>query len=202
MVAGTMVWSSVPASAHERRTVGRYQFVVGWGDEPAYSTFKNSVQLSLSERGGDPVTDLGDTLKVEVSFGDQTTTLALEPSFVVGVFGEPGDYRAWLTPTRPGSYTFHFTGTIKGARVDQRFTCGEETFDCITDVAEIQFPAKDPSTAQIAERLDRELPRTDQKIAAVRNDASTAQVLGIIGIALGALGVIAGLVAMRRKARP
>ncbi len=42
-----------PASAHEMRQVGKYQFTVGWGDEPAYSGLRNSVQLILA-KGGKP----------------------------------------------------------------------------------------------------------------------------------------------------
>lgn len=46
------------ASAHEERATGGFRFVVGWGDEPAYTGFKNSVQVTVSEAdGGAPVTD-------------------------------------------------------------------------------------------------------------------------------------------------
>jgi hypothetical protein len=38
-----------PAAAHEARTVGKYHFVVGFGDEPAYAGEKNSVQLILAD---------------------------------------------------------------------------------------------------------------------------------------------------------
>src|SRR5436190_1177126 len=103
-----------PASAHEEREVGRYRFAVGFGSEPAYTGQEHSVQLLLHDASDHPVTDLTDTLKVEVSYGGQSMTLALEPFFEVGEFGIPGDYRAWFFPTQPGDYTFHFTGSIKG----------------------------------------------------------------------------------------
>ena len=68
---------------------------------------------------GDTHPDLGDTLKVEVSFGDQTQEFPIEPFFDEEEgFGIPGDYRAWLIPTRAGTYSFHFTGTIDGEDVD------------------------------------------------------------------------------------
>lgn len=200
-VVAFMLLTAPPASAHERRKVGRYNFVVGWGDEPAYSGFKNSVQLILSDAAEKPVTDLGDTLKVEVTFGDQTKTLTIEPAFLVGVFGQPGDYRAWITPTRAGDYTFRFTGTIKGQKIDQRFACGEETFDCITDVSEIEFPADDPATGELKERLDREIPRLTASVADTDDQAGLATLLGIIGTALGALGLIALGIVGRRALR-
>src|SRR5690349_11456021 len=99
--------AAAPAFAHEVRKVGKYEFTVGWGDEPAYAGFKNSVQLLLHDAAGKPVNNLGDTLKVEVIYQGQTESLPLESNFDpdAGV-GTPGDYRAWLIPTRPGDYTF------------------------------------------------------------------------------------------------
>lgn len=59
------------ADAHERRIVGNLQFVVGWAEEPPIAGFKNAVQLFLRDASGHPVRDLGDALRVEVTFGDQ-----------------------------------------------------------------------------------------------------------------------------------
>jgi hypothetical protein len=188
-----------PALAHEEREVGRWSFVVGWGDEPAYAGFKNSVLLLLSDSVGKAVTDLGDTLRVEVSLGAEKTTLVLEPNFEVGEFGTPGDYRAWVIPTRPGSYSFRFLGTIKGDKIDATFSCSEGTFDCVKGAEEAQFPAKDPTAAQIADRLDRELPRADRKIASVVDDADSARLLGIIAIVLGGLGLVTAVAALARR---
>jgi hypothetical protein len=188
-----------PALAHEEREIGRWRFVVGWGDEPAYAGFKNGVLLLLSNSAGTAVTDLGDTLKVEVSLGSEKTTLVLEPNFEVGEFGTPGDYRAWVIPTRPGSYSFHFLGTIKGDKIDATFSCSEGTFDCVKGADEAQFPAKDPTAAQIADRLDREFPRAARKIASVVDDADSARLLGIIGIAVGGLGLATAVAALARR---
>jgi hypothetical protein len=172
-----------PASAHERRTVGdQWQFVVGWGDEPAYSGFKNSVQLILSGMDEQPVVDLGETLDVEIIFGDEKRKLKMEPAFRVGSFGRPGDYRAYITPTRPGTYTFRFVGTIKDTKIDESFTSGEETFDGITDTGDIQFPARDPSNAQLATRLDRQFDRLDGDLGSVRAFALVGLALGLVAL--------------------
>jgi hypothetical protein len=191
--------TAAPALAHERRTVGGYQFVVGWGDEPAYSSFKNSIQVTLSEaNGGAPVTDLGDTLKVEVTKGSDRATLPLVANFRVGAFGTPGDYRAWLTPTRPGTYTFHFTGTVRGQSVDETFTSSKTTFNDVEDVATSEFPAKDPSTGELATRLDREVPRLERQAASAGDDARR---LAVVGVIVGAIGVVVGAAALAIGAR-
>ena len=191
-----------PASAHEERTVGKYHFAVGFGDEPAYQGEKNSVQLLLADANDKPVTDLGDSLKVEVSAESapgQTLPLALEPFFEVGEFGTPGDYRAWFIPTRPGSYTFHFTGSIKGQQVDERFTSSSTPCDEVTDPAKVQFPAKDPTTGQLAQRLDQEVPRLDAAANKAADDARQARTLAIVGIVLSVLGIALGAFALWRR---
>jgi hypothetical protein len=198
---------AAPASAHEERTVGKYHFVVGFGDEPTYAGEKNSVILLLSDAKDRPVTDLTDTLKVAVSTGGtEPLNLSMEPNFEVGEFGTPGDYRAWFIPTTPGAYTFHFTGTIKGQKIDQTFKSGPTTFDEAKDPAEIQYPVKQPTGGQLATRADRETARIDTALAAERDqaksDAASARTLAIIGLVVGALGLVAAVAALARGRRP
>ena len=195
-----------PASAHEERTVGKYHFVVGFGDEPTYAGEKNSVILLLSDANDKPVTDLTDTLKVAVSTGTaEPLQLSMEPNFEVGEFGTPGDYRAWFIPTTPGAYSFHFTGTIKGQKVDQTFKSGPQTFSDIDDPAQVQYPVKQPTGGQLATRADRETARINAALTAERDqandDAASARTLAIIGLIVGALGLLAGIVALVRGRR-
>ena len=204
-----LMLAAAPALAHEGRNLGDLEMVVGWGTEPAYASEVNSVQLLLVH-DGEPVVDLGDTLDVEVTFGDQTEPFTLEPNFEVGEFGTPGDYRAFLIPTEPGQYSFHFTGTIDGEEVDETFTSGPGTFDDVENPQTAQFPVEQPSTGELAERIDREVPRLTSSIGdvqasanAVADDASSAKTLGLIGIIVGAIGLIVAIVALvwsgRRK---
>ena len=189
------------AAAHERRQVGAYTMSVGWVDEPTFAGFKNGVQLILKDKDGKPVEDLGDTLKVEVIFGTQKSApLELDPAWGKS-FGTPGDYHATIVPTRPGNYTFHFIGLINDQKVDQSFTSSDKTFDPVVEAAEIEFPAKDPSVADLAGRLERLGPRIEMAQAAVRDATAAAQqarTLAVVGVIVGALGLVAGLVSLRR----
>jgi hypothetical protein len=196
-----------PASAHEEKTVGKYHFVVGFGDEPAYAGEKNSVQLILADANDKPVTDLTNTLKVEVTTGSaEPLDLAMEPFFEVGEFGTPGDYRAFFIPTAPGTYSFHFTGTIKGQKIDQTFKSGPQTFSDIEDPAQVQYPVKQPTGGQLASRADRETARVNTALAAERDqakdDAASARTLAIIGLVAGLLGLVVGGIALARGRRP
>ena len=178
---------SPAATAHERKIAGQYQLVIGWGDEPAFSGMRNAVEIDLADRAGKPVTDLGGgSLSVEVIYGDQRVTLPLRPA------REPqGKFSAWLVPTRAGTYTFHISGTIKGEPIDISSTCSDTTFACVADVAELHFPAKDPSAGQLADRISRELPRAEQA-------ASTAGVARLIAFAGIVLAAVALAVAVRK----
>jgi hypothetical protein len=204
-----LLLTAAPALAHEGRKLGDLEMVVGWGTEPAYAGEVNSVQLLLVHHG-EPVVDLGDTLDVEVTFGDETEPFTLEPFFEEGEFGTPGDYRAFLIPTEPGQYSFHFSGTIDGEEVDETFTSGPGTFDDVENPQAAQFPVEQPSTGELAERIHREVPRLTGSIEeaqaaanAAADDASSANTLGLIGIIVGAVGLIVAIVALvwagRRK---
>jgi hypothetical protein len=208
LAVAPMLLGAAPALAHEGRRLGDLEMEVGWGTEPAYSGEVNSVQILLIHDGR-PVVDLGDTLDVEVTFGDQTQTFSLEPFFEEGEFGTPGDYRAWLIPTTPGQYSFRFTGTIDGEDVDETFTSGPKTFDDVQNPQSVEFPVQQPSTGELAERIDRVEPRLASAIIDVQadvqttsEDASSAKTIGLIGLVVGAIGLVVAIVALvasRRK---
>lgn len=50
---------SVPAWAHEPRTVAVYQLTVGWAHEPTYVGVENAVQVFVKDAKGNPIDDLG-----------------------------------------------------------------------------------------------------------------------------------------------
>ena len=199
------------ALAHGAAHQGDLEMEIGFGTEPAYSGQPNSAQLILVH-DGKPVTDLkpGD-VTVEITFAGETSDpIDMEPSFFFEdgqlESGEPGDYRGWFTPSQPGKYTFHFTGTVDGEDIDQEMTSSPKTFSEVTDLAETEFPAVNaPSNDELATRIDQEATRTEDAVAAAEaeaasaNDAaSSARTVGIIGVILGAIGVIAAIVAITR----
>jgi hypothetical protein len=207
-VALLLALQAAPAAAHEGRRVGRYTFVVGFGDEPAYAGAKNSVQVVISDAAGRPVTNLGDDLGVMVMAGGKELTLRLEPFFEVGEWGTPGDYRAFFVPTAPGRYRFHLEGSVKGQRLNQVFASGPKTFGDVEDPAKVSFPAEDPTTGQLAQRLDREVPRLNAALQAAlavgrnaRRTADQARLLAAAGLLFGAVGLATAGLAVRRARR-
>jgi hypothetical protein len=195
------------AAAHEQRKVGTIQMTVGWSVEPAYTGFRNDVQLFLKDAAGKSITDLGaNDLKVQIIFGGQKSALVpLDPSYDPDTgLGTPGEYDHAVIPTRPGNYTFHFVGTVHGQKIDQSFTSSEQTFDPVQEAGAAEFPAKDPSTAEVAGLVQRLQPRVDGVEASANNAAGAAsqsRSLALAGILLGAAGLVVALVPRRGRSR-
>jgi hypothetical protein len=195
---GLFVLVTSPALAHEDREVGGYEFVVGFKNEPVFAGDKSGVEVRLTDaRSGDPVVK-GVELEVEVQFGDESTSFPIEPDFVVGAFGEPGLYGADFFPTRPGQYSFHITGTIAGQDVDETFTSGPDTFGDPSDPKEISFPVQDPSTGELAERLDQEVPRLTSAVEDASDTADGSKTLTYIALGAAVLALILGIASLAR----
>jgi hypothetical protein len=178
------------ASAHEHLAAGDYRLTIGWADEPAYVGFRNAISVAIADKSESPVADAGAPLTVEVSFGEQRVSLPLE-----AVRQRSGEFRAFLLPTRAGTYAFRIVGTIRGQHVDATSTCSDKTFHCVTDTAAIQFPAKDPSLGDLAERVSRTLPRAER----AGESATNARILALLAALASAAALVSSLVALNRS---
>lgn len=194
VIAGAIVIQAGPAAAHESRVVGDVVMVVGWGNEPTYAGYQHPVEVFLSEPGpseekeGPPISDAD--LQVEVFFGAESSGTSSGPLPLDEAFGEPGHFEADMIPTRPGTYTFHFTGTVAGQVIDEVFTSGPDTFSDAELAADISFPAKDPTTGELAQAIDRLNARVDE---------GGGQTALWIGIAAGILALIALVATLRKR---
>jgi hypothetical protein len=206
--------AAAPASAHAEKKAGKYTFVVGFGDEPAYAGQPNSLQVIIS-RDGKPATDLADQLRglnSHAFYGTKADpkldklALPLEPHFGDG-WGTPGDYRSFFVPTQAGTYTVHLHGKLGAQKVNLVVTSGPDTFSDVSDPAKTAFPAvKDPTTAQLAQRLDREATRLTGAVAAAtaaqqaaEDKADQARMLALGGLIVGVVGLVVAALAWGRR---
>ena len=207
--------AAAPASAHTEHQVGRYSFEVGFGTEPAYAGQPNSMQVVIT-RDGKPASDLAgklDGLMAHAFYGRkadpkaENAMMPLEPYFGDD-WGTPGDYRSFFVPTQTGAYTFELKGKLGDQKVNLVVPSGPNTFSDVNDPAKAAFPAvKDPTTAQLAQRLDRESARLTASTAAAaaaqrdaEQAASQARMLALGGLLVGLVGlVVAGLAWGRRS---
>lgn len=166
---------AAPVAAHEQRTVGAYEFEVGFIGEPVFTGQKSGLELSVMA-GETPVEGLESTLEAQVTFGDQTRVLALSPRF-----GAPGWYQSVFIPTAAGPYSFHITGTIEGTPIDETFTSSPDGFGEVEDIVGGQFPIQLAAPADVA-----------QDAATGAAAAGTAT----LGLVLGGAGLLVGLAAL------
>src|SRR3712207_3968541 len=104
--------------AHGHTTVGDYELVIGFRNEPAYQGEPNGLDLFVTNtKTGEKVNDLADTLKAEIIFGGTKKELEIRAKW-----GEDGAYTADVLPTQAGDYTWHIWGDIKGTPVDVSMT--------------------------------------------------------------------------------
>ncbi len=167
---------------------------MGWGEEPTQVGSPNFVEVIVSDLRG-PLAVPAGALSVEVSYGDSAVTLPLVPT------GAPGTLEAALTPTRPGTYSFEISGRVDGQPVQVRATCSESTFNCVETSAGPEFPVKDPSAGQLAQRLSSETNRVENA-SNQADDARTIALFAVIPAALAlALGGFAAFTSIRSRRR-
>ena len=209
--------------AHDHRSVGDYEFTVGFAEEPAVEGLANGVSLKVEKsatshghgtgagHGGTshdhgelaPVEGLEQTLQVEVTHLGTGVSKSMR---LRAVIGQPGQYRADLIPTASGGYRFRFFGTVEGHPVDESFESGPNTFDFVSPAGDLHFPDRQATVREIEGAVrgaqSSSLEAQDAAIEA-SDSASAASMLGIAGVVLGVLGIgtgAAGLaVGLRRR---
>lgn len=168
------------ALAHERRTIAnaKYEVVVGWDVEPTYADLENAASIRIMQAGSNaPVTGAEKTLKLAIRQGASTKDFALRAAF-----GQDGYYLADIVPTRVGDYVWMFTGTINGDQVKETFDTADGKFDAVQAPTALQFPLALPDPAQ-----------SGAAVQAAQSEAQSARSLAYVGIAVGILGLLAGI---------
>lgn len=188
VLIGSLLLTSGTADAHERRTVGPYQLVVGWLNEPAFAGQPNAATVRVSDTRATPATaveGLEKTLKIAVTAGG----LAPFTGTVRAVFGQAGLYALDMYPTVAGQYRYTVTGTIGTQTVNETFESGPTTFNDVQPVAALQYPLAVPAGEDLARRLD-----------AIQSAVDQTRLLAIAAVALGVIAIAAAAVLSRRRA--
>ena len=177
---------AAPTAAHEQRTVGDYDFVVGFIGEPVFTGQKSGLEFSVMS-GETPVEGLESTLEAQVTYQGASRDLTLSPRF-----GQPGWYQSVFLPTAAGPYTFRIFGTVEGMDVDESFTSSTEGFGEVEDQAGGQFPVQYAAPPDVA--------RDAEAGAAAAGTATVGLVLGGAGLLVGLVALGIALAGRRRPA--
>ena len=202
------------AAARETRAVahGRFELTVGFLDEPAYEGEPNGLYLRVYEvptplaepangvaaqatpaatpeaspaPAASPTPVPGSELTAEVAYGPDVQPLKLEPA------PQDGVYRAVFVPTQPGDYVFRIKGKLGGEDIAEEFRTSPQGIPPVVGVAGLQFPQEIPVGQGLLAALDER-----------EAEAKRARTLGMVGIALGVVGLLAGGIAVVLSRRP
>lgn len=199
------------AYAHTELVVGDVTVEIGWLDEPPLVGEFNYVYFNFVKDDKPFIIEPSD-LDISIKFGGVTKDLELEPLEKLGEYGAP------IIPTRLGSYVVIVKGTIDGKPVDAEFPIED-----VEDKSRLNFPAENSNTGELqaittqlqfsinqlqlnidkasnnAEEAKQVAEEAVDAINSIKNDFDKVYSFGMLGIGLGAAGVIMGIVAMIRK---
>lgn len=173
---GLLVVTADSALAHDRVEVGPYLLIVGWENEPPVVGDRNFLVIDIT-REGEPVEEVEATLDLRIVYGGRTFTSNLNPT------PTPGRYKVDMYPTVRGQYILEFSGMIEDMEVDVQSEPEE-----VLPAAVLQFPESPPDTIELQTEIEE-----------LTGQLQTARTLGIAGIVVGVLGLIAGATALLVK---
>lgn len=219
-LAATIVFFSPldvkPAEAHITKVFGNYLVEVGWGNEPVYSGLVNSAQVTIKKGSGDsakPVINAIKDLQISVKYGTVTKPLDFLPSSVVD-----GEYDAVFIPTRVGTYSLVFTGTVEGQAID-----AEIPLDDVASVDALNFPSSASSssdtsvnTGQLgtlvnqlasdvedaknnADAASKSVSNVVQSFQDVKNTTDSLYMISMTGIGIGIAGIVIAVISITRN---
>jgi len=150
-----------------------------------------------------PVYGLDQSLQVQIMLGGQSEVLQFYPNLsndVPPLFY--GEYNAPLTPTVPGTISFRIFGNVNGTAVNETFTCGPTTFECVDPLTEIQFPTQAASSGDLQSALTNaqsQISNMQIQLTNMQNQVQSAYLIGGLGVVVGIIGVAVGGVAILKN---
>lgn len=164
-----------PARAHTTTTIGPYDVLIGWVDEPPVVGQRNAILYEIS-RDGAPISGVEATLDAEIGYGDRTMRVNLNPTDV------PGRYVSPFIPSVRGVYSVRLFGAIEEFDVDQMLEPEE-----VGDGAMLAFPEPLVDTRAMQEQIDT-----------LSADLGAARTLALVGLGVGAVGLLLGVLGLLR----
>jgi len=205
-----------PAEAHITKVFGNYLVQVGWDNEPVYTGLVNAAQVTIKKGSGDSATPVINALKnlqISVKYGGVTKPLDFLPSSTVD-----GQYDAPLIPTRVGTYSLVFKGTVENQAIDS-----EIPLDDVASVDALNFPpsaggSTDTSanlgqmgtlvnqlTSDIEEAKNnadaaaKSVSNVVQSFQEVKDTTDKLYMISMTGIGIGIAGIVIAVIAITRN---
>jgi len=164
-------------------------------NEPVLLNQPNSVDLRITRTAdSQPVVGAEKALKVEIQADGQKLAADLTPRF-----NTPGAYNANLTPTKTGSFSFVFSGTIDGTPINETFKAGPGTFGLIEEPK--GFPQPLPAVQDVAKSVDalKEGTGASNMNSGSSSNGDTALIIAIVSLIVGGAGLAMGVYGLSKR---
>ena len=202
VVSLSIIFGFSSAYAHKKVTVENLDIEVGWQEEPSLVGLMSAITFEINENAPDGQSGVKNAFKnlvATIKFGGLTKTLDIDSD------PEAGHYHAKIIPSSRGSYTVLLKGDINGKMIDT-----EIPLDDVEDKSVLAFPGTSGSSEQDTSAiknamsgLQNEVGELKAKISGINTakgfDVEKAYNFGILGLSLGAAGVILAIVAMIKR---
>jgi len=191
------------AYAHKTVNVENLDIEVGWQNEPPLVGFMNAITFEINENTSDGQSGVKNAFKNLVA---TVKSGGLEKTLDIDSDPQAGHYHSKIIPTRTGSLVVELKGEINGIPINS-----EITVEDVEDKSLLAFPDTAGSSDQdvvalknAMSGLQTEVTSLKSKISRIETtsgdfNAETAYNFGILGLSLGAAGVILAIVAMIKR---
>ena len=202
-----------PAYAHNEVDVAGFKIVAGWGVEPPLQGQLNSIEITITDKDGKPVSNAFASEDVTIKKGGLTKPLDMKPTEKAGV------YSCDLIPSEVGQYAVVLSGKIGGQDANAQIVVED-----VEDIAGITFPQSSSgsqdlpkdfvnqvqgvitdltSQVDIAKSSAQAAGSAAQNATALANEikgsADRAFLVGIVGIGVGVAGIAVATIALSRR---
>ena len=192
----------VPAYGHTTVHVEQFEIEAGWGIEPPVVGLRNTFVFHISELGETEGVKMGvlnafKNLEATAKFGGVTKKLDVNSD------PRPGHYFADVIPTKTGSLSILMQGEIDGVAIDV-----DIPIEDVETTASLDFPPRSGSSS------DQDVAILKNAITSIQKDVSDlksgatiiegssdgkAYDFAVLGLSLGAAGVILAIIAMIKR---
>ena len=208
-------FSIKPAEAHITKVFGNYLVEIGWDNEPVYTGLVNAPQVTITKGSGDsakPVINALKDMQISIKYGGVTKPLDFLPSSTVD-----GQYHAPMIPTRVGTYSLVFKGSVEDQAIDT-----EIPLDAVASVDSLNFPSSAGSSAENvnvgqvgtvlnqltndieeaknnADAASKGVSNVVQSFQEVKDTTDKLYMISMTGIGIGIAGVVISVIAITRN---
>ena len=191
------------AYAHTTIQVEPYEIEVGWQDEPPVVGILNAITIDIREPGDIEGVSTGITngfKKLEASVVSGGASKVLD----INTDPRPGHYYAKIIPTKTGSLQIELKGEINGVEIDVLIPIEDVESTSVLDFP----PTSSSSSGQEVTALKNAVTSLQKDISSIKaqgsitstgSDGGATYNFAVLGLSLGAAGVILAIIAMIRR---